>query len=56
MARTIATNYILGANGEVGGNCDANFVRADSAELANEGRLAEFVEQAFGEKLSRTGR
>lgn len=47
----IATNYILGANGEVGGNYDTNFVKADSAELAKEGKLAEFVEQAFGEKL-----
>ena len=47
----IATNYILGANGEVGGSCDTNFVKADSAELAKEGKLAEFVEQTFGEKL-----
>ena len=47
----IATNYILGANGEVGGSCNTNFVKADSAELAKEGKLAEFVEQAFGEKL-----
>ncbi|EWC94476.1 type III restriction enzyme, res subunit [Atopobium sp. ICM42b] len=47
----IATNYILGANGEVGGGCDTNFVKADSAELAKEGKLAEFVEQAFGGKL-----
>ena len=47
----IATNYILGANGEVGGDCDTNFVKADSAELAKQGKLAEFVEQAFGEKL-----
>ena len=47
----IATNYILGANGEVGGNYDTNFVKADSAELAKEGKLAEFVEQAFGGKL-----
>lgn len=47
----IATNYILGANGEVGGDCDTNFVKADSAELAKEGKLAEFVEQAFGGKL-----
>ena len=47
----IATNYILGANGEVGGNCDTNFVKADSAELAKEGKLAEFVEQTFGGKL-----
>ena len=47
----IATNYILGANGEVGGDCDTNFVKADSAELAKEGKLAEFVEQTFGRKL-----
>ena len=47
----IATNYILGANGEVGGDCDTNFVKADSAELAKQGKLAEFVEQTFGEKL-----
>lgn len=47
----IATNYILGANGEVGGNYDTNFVKADSAELAKEGKLAEFVEQTFGGKL-----
>lgn len=47
----IATNYILGANGEVGGSCDTNFVKADSAELAKQGKLAEFVEQAFGGKL-----
>ena len=47
----IATNYILGANGEVGGSCYTNFVKADSAELAKQGKLAEFVEQAFGGKL-----
>lgn len=47
----IATNYILGANGEVGGNCNTNFVKADSAELAKEGKLAEFVEETFGGKL-----
>lgn len=47
----IATNYILGANGEVGGNCGTNFVKEDSAELAKEGKLAEFVEQTFGGKL-----
>jgi len=47
----IATHYILGYDGEVGGGCDTNFVKADSAELAKEGRLAEFVEQTFGEKL-----
>ena len=47
----IATNYILGANGEVGGGCDTNFVKADSAELAKQGKLAEFVEETFGGKL-----
>ena len=47
----IATNYILGANGEVGGSCNTNFVKADSAKLAKEGKLAEFVEQTFGGKL-----
>lgn len=47
----IATNYILGANGEVGGDCNTNFVKADSAELAKEGKLTEFVEQTFGGKL-----
>lgn len=47
----IATHYILGYNGEIGGNCDVNFVKADSAELAKEGKLAEFVEQTFERKL-----
>jgi len=47
----IATNYILGANDEVGGGCNTNFVKADSAELAKQGKLAEFVEHAFGGKL-----
>lgn len=47
----IATHYILGYKGEVGGSCKGNFIKADSAELAKEGKLSEFVEQAFGEKL-----
>ena len=47
----IATHYILGYNGEVGGGCATDFIKADSAELAKEGKLAEFVEQAFGGKL-----
>ena len=47
----IATHYILGYNNEVGGDCDTNFVMTDSAELAKEGKLAEFVEQTFGDKL-----
>ena len=47
----IATHYILGYDGEVGGGCDTNFVCADTAELDREGRLAEFVEETFGGKL-----
>ena len=48
----ISTHYILGYENEVGGGCDTNFVMADSAELAKEGGLAEFVEEAFGGKLT----
>ena len=47
----IATHYILGYSGEVGGSLNTNFVCADSAKLAKAGKLAEFVEQTFGEKL-----
>ncbi|MDK7123100.1 hypothetical protein QP381_08395 [Pauljensenia sp. UMB6358] len=36
---------------EIGAGCDPNFVKADSAELAKEGKLAEFVEETFGGKL-----
>lgn len=47
----IAIHYILGYDNEIGAGCDTNFVCADSAELAKEGKLGEFVEQAFSEKL-----
>lgn len=47
----IATHFILGFHEEVGQGCDTNFVMADSAELAKEGKLAEFVEETFGGKL-----
>ncbi len=47
----IATHYILGYNNEVGTGCKTNFVKADSAELAKQGKLASFVEEAFGAKL-----
>ena len=47
----IATHYILGCNNEIGAGCKTNFVKADSAELAKEGKLAEFVETTFGGKL-----
>ncbi|OUO35145.1 restriction endonuclease [Olsenella sp. An290] len=48
----IATHFILGFHDEVGQGCDTNFVMADSAELAKEGKLVEFVEEMFGGKLS----
>ena len=48
----ISTHYILGYNNEVGGNCDTNFVMADSAELAKKGKLGEFVQEEFGGRLS----
>lgn len=51
----IATHYILGYDDEVGQRCSANFVVADSAELAKEGKLAEFVEREFGDKLGDDG-
>ena len=47
----IATHYILGYDNEIGAGFDTNFVKADSAELAKEGKLAEFVEETFGGKL-----
>ena len=47
----IATHYILGYDNEVGSLEQANFVMADSAALAKEGKLAEFVEETFGGKL-----
>lgn len=47
----ISTHYILGYNNEHGAGCETNFVKADSAELAKEGKLAEFVEETFGAKL-----
>ena len=47
----IATHYILGYDNEIGAGCETNFVKADSAALAKEGKLAEFVEATFGGKL-----
>ena len=47
----IATHYILGFNDEVGQGCENNFIMADSAELAKEGKLDAFVERVFGPKL-----
>lgn len=49
----IATHYILGYDNEIGAGCETNFVKADSAALAKEGKLAEFVEATFGGKLER---
>ena len=48
----IATHYILGYDNEIGGDCQTNFVMADTAELAKQGKLAEFVETTFGDRLS----
>ena len=47
----IATYFILGYEGVIGGGCDANFVVAGSAAPAKEGRLAEIVEEWFSGKL-----
>jgi superfamily II DNA or RNA helicase len=47
----IATHYILGFNNEIGAGCDTNFVLADTAKLAQEGKLTEFVNSTFGKKL-----
>lgn len=47
----IATHFILGYDGEHGQWLDSNFVCADSAEMAKNGELAEFVEKTFGGKL-----
>ena len=47
----IATNFVLGFEGEHGTWLDSNFVMADTAELAKEGKLAEFVQKEFGDKL-----
>ena len=48
----IATHYILGYHDEIGQGCDANFVIADAAELSKNDELEDFVEKAFGDKLS----
>lgn len=47
----IATHFILGYDGEIGGGCEHNFIMADSAALAKDGKLAKFVQEAFGSKL-----
>lgn len=47
----ITTHFILGYEGEVAGGFDTNFVMADTAELAKEGKLAEWVQRTFGGKL-----
>lgn len=48
----ISTHFILGYDDEVGQGCDSNFVMADSAELAKEGKLDAFVDKVFGAKLN----
>lgn len=47
----IAINFIFGFRAEHGDQFEANFVMADTAELAKEGKLAEFVQHEFGDKL-----
>lgn len=47
----IAMHFILGYDGEHGDWLDGNFVCADSAKLAKEGKLAEFVEKTFGGRI-----
>lgn len=47
----IATHYLMGFDGGHGRDWDVNFCVADSAALAKEGRLAEFVEERFGAKM-----
>lgn len=48
----IATHFILGADGSVCPGCRHNFRMKDTAELAKEGKLAEWVEEEYGSKLS----
>lgn len=45
----IATHYILGYDNESGKGLHTHFAMADSAQLAKEGKLAEFVDKAFEE-------
>ena len=45
----IATHYILGYDNELGKELHTHFAMADSAQLAKEGKLAEFVDKAFEE-------
>lgn len=45
----IATHYILGYGNELGKGLHTHFVMADSARLAKEGKLAEFVNEKFGD-------
>lgn len=45
----IATHYILGHDNELGKELHTHFAMADSAQLAKEGKLAEFVDKAFEE-------
>ena len=44
----IAMHYILGPNDEFGRNCQTHFEMADSAQLAKEGKLADYVNATFG--------
>ncbi|MEG0505091.1 MAG: hypothetical protein RR547_10650, partial [Raoultibacter sp.] len=47
----IAIHFILGYGNEIGSGCKTNFVIKDSAALAKEGKLAEYIEEIFDGKL-----
>ena len=47
----IATHYILGFSDSLPDDIKTNFVCADTAALAKEGKLEEFVQKQFGHKL-----
>lgn len=47
----IATHYILGFTDALPNNIETNFVCADTAELAKEGKLKQYVQETFGGKI-----
>lgn len=49
----IATHFILGFHDEVGQECKTNFVMADTARLAKEGKLEAYIDCVFGAKLDK---
>ncbi len=47
----IATHFILGYHGEVGDITNAHFAMADTARLAKEGKLDDYIQKTFGDNL-----